>query len=315
MTPSISIIVAVHNAEKTLARCLDSILAQQFHNFEIVCVNDGSKDNSWDVLRKYAEKDQRIRIFTQDNHGVAFTRQKGHDLACGKYIIHIDADDWVDPDFLQILFDTAESSAADITICGLTTHYAEGVIESAFRPNELSPSSVAGALLDGMHGSLCNKLILRKIIVDNDIRFLEGVNCWEDLYLNLRILAIDVIIAYAETTGYHYDKTGSPESITNNWFTVPIKNRLSFIEAVDGFLRPDNRPEFARFVSLFAYDSLFYEKRFCPDYSGSFRKYKKIIAGADLPTYKKGLVLLRIYHIPIPIRILRAFKRKLWNNV
>ena len=97
MTPSISVVLAVYNAEKTLQRCLDSILSQQFRDFEVIAINDGSQDGSMDILKELAARDTRVRVFEQKNRGVAATRQKGHDLAEGKYLIHIDADDWIDP--------------------------------------------------------------------------------------------------------------------------------------------------------------------------------------------------------------------------
>ncbi len=314
MTPSISIIVAVYNAEKTLRRCLDSILSQQLRDFEVIAINDGSSDKSMEILREMAQQDARLRIFEQSNQGVATTRQKGHDLAEGKYLIHIDADDWIDSDYLKILYETAESTSADMTTCGLTFHKKDGIEEAALRPDSLSPSILAGALLRGMHGSLCNKLILRETLTDHEIRFLNGLNCWEDLYVVLRLLAIDIRVAYAETLGYHYDKTGNPDSITNNWFRIPIGDRLFFFDAIEPYIRPENKKEFAQFVSRFAYDSLYCEKQYCPDYSGTFQKYEKLIAGADIPQYKKWLVLLQIHHIPVPFRRLRALKRKIWNK-
>lgn len=93
----ISVIIPIFNAEKTLKRCLDSILNQTFKNFEIICVNDGSQDKSIDILKEYKEKDNRIIIIQQENKGVSSARNAGIKIAKGKYITFIDSDDWIEP--------------------------------------------------------------------------------------------------------------------------------------------------------------------------------------------------------------------------
>ena len=93
--PQISIIIPVYNAEKTLRRCLDSILRQEYRDYEIIIINDGSKDRSEDVVLEYYKKTDRIRYFIKPNSGVADTRNYGLNVALGDYIVFVDADDYV----------------------------------------------------------------------------------------------------------------------------------------------------------------------------------------------------------------------------
>ena len=114
--PEISIIVAVYNAEKTLKRCVDSLLAQTFAHFEVLLIDDGSTDNSGALCDHYAARDARCRVMHQSNGGVASVRQKGIEEASGRYSIHVDADDWADPTMLANLYTEAERGNADIVL-------------------------------------------------------------------------------------------------------------------------------------------------------------------------------------------------------
>ena len=98
--PEISVIMPVYNVEKYLRECLDSLLAQTFTDFEAICVNDGSTDGSPAILEEYAAKDNRIKIIDQPNSGAAKSRNNGMTIACGKYWMFLDSDDWFMPDML-----------------------------------------------------------------------------------------------------------------------------------------------------------------------------------------------------------------------
>ena len=116
MTPLISIVIPVYNAEKYLAECLDSVCRQTLTDIEILCVNDGSADSSPVILRQYAEKDKRIRIMDQPNKGVSAARNAALPLAVGRYVWFIDADDMIESDSCRLLFEKAEESGADIVL-------------------------------------------------------------------------------------------------------------------------------------------------------------------------------------------------------
>lgn len=102
MKPAISVIVPFYNIEQYVSYCLDSILAQTFRDFELICINDGSKDGTRELLDAYAEKDSRVKVIHQENQGVSAARNNGLQLAAGKYIAFIDGDDAVTPEYLEI---------------------------------------------------------------------------------------------------------------------------------------------------------------------------------------------------------------------
>lgn len=115
--PDISVIVPVYKAEKYMHRCVDSILAQTFTNFEFILVDDGSPDGSGTLCDQYAQKDNRVKVIHKENGGVASARQCGIDNASGIYTIHADPDDWVEPTMLEKLFNKAKETDADMVIC------------------------------------------------------------------------------------------------------------------------------------------------------------------------------------------------------
>ena len=115
----ISVIVAIYNAQKTLPRLIDSLKAQTMPDFEVLLINDGSTDASESICDEVAQSDNRFKAFHKPNEGIGSTRQFGIDHASGEYTIHADADDWVEPDYLELLYHEAISSEADMVICDL----------------------------------------------------------------------------------------------------------------------------------------------------------------------------------------------------
>ena len=112
--PKVSIIVPVYNVEKYLSKCLDSIVNQTLKDIEIICINDGSVDNSQSVLEAYAKKDTRIKVINQENLGLSCARNKGIDIAQGEYIGFVDSDDWIDLEFYEELYNNAINTQSDI---------------------------------------------------------------------------------------------------------------------------------------------------------------------------------------------------------
>ena len=116
MNPSVSVVVPVYNVEMYLKECLDSLINQTFKDIEIICVNDGSTDNSLNILNEYASKDERIKVFSKENSGPGPTRNYGIDNAQGEYLLFVDSDDWLDLDAIKILYETSKSQDLDLLI-------------------------------------------------------------------------------------------------------------------------------------------------------------------------------------------------------
>ena len=119
MEPLISVIIPVYNVEPYLARCLDSIRNNTYRNLEILCVDDGSTDNSLSILRAFAEKDPRIIVITKENGGVSSARNAGLDRMTGEYVTFVDPDDYVHPQYIALLYQTLMASGeANVAFCG-----------------------------------------------------------------------------------------------------------------------------------------------------------------------------------------------------
>ncbi|MFI3241966.1 MAG: glycosyltransferase [Alphaproteobacteria bacterium] len=112
--PKISIIIPIYNVEKYLSRCLKSVIAQSFIDFEAICVNDGSQDNSEEIVKNYAKKDKRIKIITQENLGLSMARNNGIKKAKGEYIYFLDSDDFIHPQLLEICYNYALKHKVDL---------------------------------------------------------------------------------------------------------------------------------------------------------------------------------------------------------
>lgn len=136
--PKISVIIPVYNVEKYLARCLDSVIAQTFSDIEIICINDGSTDNSAEILSEYAKKDKRIKIITQENSGVVAARNNGIASSVGEYIYPLDGDDIIAPMTLEKLYNAMVSGYGDVITSRVVCFGAESGEMILPKPNKLN---------------------------------------------------------------------------------------------------------------------------------------------------------------------------------
>ena len=200
MEKTISIIVPVYNAEKTLARCVRSLMAQTYRNLEILLVNDGSRDQSPAICQRFAQEDGRIRVIDKPNGGVSSARNAGLDAARGDFVMFCDSDDWVEPDWCESMVSLCgpedmvicESDRADLK----TEHDAD--TEDAERRELLHYPILAC--------SLWNKLFLRPAIEQAGLRFDEKLRLGEDFCFVLAYLCqIDGKLRFLYRPLYHYD--------------------------------------------------------------------------------------------------------------
>ena len=212
----ISVIIPVYNNEKYIARCLDSVLAQTYSDWEAVVVNDGSTDNSGAIIRSYAEKDARIRYLEQANQGVSAARNFGIDQAQGGYILFLDSDDWLDNNVLEKLFSVMVADDLDCVSYMFRHIYEDG------RPvNEdgggddiyycLDSPKQAARFFDttARHVFYTSQqhLFRKSIIVQKSLRFALGVRCGEDgLFAHMYSVSIrrGVILAFRGYNYYHH---------------------------------------------------------------------------------------------------------------
>lgn len=116
--PLVSVIMPAYNSEKYIGKSIESVLAQDYQAFELLIIDDGSKDRTKNIAEQYAERDARIRVFSQPNQGVSVARNKGLDVATGKYVAFLDSDDWWDANNLSNMVKTAENTQSGILCAG-----------------------------------------------------------------------------------------------------------------------------------------------------------------------------------------------------
>ncbi len=206
LQPAISVIVPVYNAENFLHKCVDSLLAQSFTDFEILLINDGSFDRSGEICDEYAEKDARIRVYHKKNEGVGATRRFGVEISKGVYSIQVDSDDWVSTDFLCKLYKKAIETDADVVFCDFVYVYSHGNQLKTIEFVDDREEMLCRILIGNVHGSLCNKLIRNALLKKKDI-FIEGVNFMEDMVVCCKILYMSHHLSYVSEGLYFYNKT------------------------------------------------------------------------------------------------------------
>lgn len=171
--PKITVFVPAYNVEDYIERCLDSIVNQTMQDFEIIVVNDGSPDHSEEVILNYQKKEPRLRYFYQENQGLGEARNKGIREAKGKYICFIDSDDYIEPTYLEDLYDAILKEKAEIAYCGMRRVTKENKILEEFMQSE-------DELWSFEQPSACNKLYKTSLFSDYHIYF-PAKTLYEDL--------------------------------------------------------------------------------------------------------------------------------------
>lgn len=219
MKPRISVIVAVYNAEKTLRRCLDGLIAQEFADIEIILVDDGSSDASGSICDEYAAKDLRIRLIHKENEGVAATKQLGLDLATGAYFIYLDSDDYVDRSIYRKLMERAATDNADIVCCDVNRLEASGMRIEPNRISAFDHESFLDGMIDVLPGYMVNRLIRRSLIEKYQVRFPRGMSFGEDKAFLVDLLSKSLnageilTISHIPEALYYYDIVSNPGSL------------------------------------------------------------------------------------------------------
>lgn len=182
MIPIVSIIVPVFNSEKYIEKCLKSLLAQTYKDLEILVIDDGSKDNSSDVVRQLQLDDQRIKLICQENQGVSSARNKGIEMSKGQYIVFVDSDDYVESNYVETLLDLYEEERGDVAISNyVINHDVIDVQDQDVVEKFDSKTAIINMLLANKFDScVCCKLISAELAKSNLFR--KDLVIAEDLY-------------------------------------------------------------------------------------------------------------------------------------
>lgn len=263
MNEKISVIVPAYNTGNWLNRCLDSLLNQTYENLEVIAVNDGSTDDTRQVLDAYAREHPRVKVIHKENGGVTSARLRGIAEADGDWIGFMDGDDEIEPDMYAHLLANAQSNRADISHCGHQVLFPDGRIVYVHNSGtKKQQDHLAGLrdLLDGgmVESSLCTKLFRRTLF--------EGLPQWmdpsiknnEDLLMNYYLFAKAETAVYEDFCPYHYilrAGSASYNQFHEHSLFDPIRVRQKILASCEPALQEDARAALMR-NCLFAYGQL-----------------------------------------------------------
>lgn len=238
----ISIVVPVYKSEKTLAGCLDSLLAQTYSDIEVVCVIDGSPDSCGEICDAYAQKDARVKSIKRENGGVSSARNRGIEEACGEYLMFVDSDDTVTPDYCEKMWKAHAETGADLVICGFHHWYVgRDVPKSPSNPGVYDTNSYGEEFLklyqEGFLNMPWNKLFKKEYAG----RFDTSLSLGEDLLFNMDYLEKCGKIAVISDTLLNYiqEEKGNTLSTKKRDNKLEIASRVcegvqSYYEKISG---------------------------------------------------------------------------------
>ena len=213
MNPKVSIIIPIYNAEKHLRRCVDSVLKQDFEDFELILMNDGSRDSSGMICDTYAEKDERVRVVHKENSGVSDTRNQAMTLARGEYLQFLDSDDWITPDATGLLVRMAKEHDCEMVIADFYRVIGERlspkgkIREDGILSREDFAMEMMENPADFYYGVLWNKLYRRDIIEKNNLCMDKDISWCEDFIFNMEYIRHVKQVYALHVPMYYYVKT------------------------------------------------------------------------------------------------------------
>lgn len=241
----ISIIIPAYNADKTIDKCLNSILKQSYQNIEIIIVNDGSTDDTYSICCKYAERYSNLIVIDMKNEGVSKARNTGLMRACGDWILFLDADDYVDSNFCNVIYD---ANNADLIICSYADVYDKKIVKNTYRKAGYSNSINGVGELIGVSNLayVWGKFYKKEIIDKHFVSFNESLDYGED---NIFVLT--------------YCKYISSCFVTKNkfyFFTHKQEGSLSkqYVDNIDEFIKLFNNAQSELYERYPSYKTIYY---------------------------------------------------------
>lgn len=230
-----SVIIPVYNVEEYLEECLESIVNQSFKDFEVICVNDGSTDNSLEILQKYAEKDKRFKVLNQENQGQGVARNNALKIANGEYILFVDPDDFVEFDMLEVLKERLDVQNVDVAFFDYQI-FGENTKTKIVRFMDEMKNTLNLNINDNFIFNwqelvkdnfrytammVWNKVYSNKFLKENHIQFAPNKNA-EDHIFSIGATLLADKISYIKKTLYHYRKRpdSSDNKVSENNFCI-----------------------------------------------------------------------------------------------
>ena len=245
MVDMISVIVPVYNVSDELPRCLDSILEQTYPHIEIIAVDDGSPDNSGEILDRYAKEHPNIRVIHKENGGVTSARLRGVAEASGDWIGFVDGDDEIEPDMYARLLNNAIMHNADISHCGYQMCFDDGRVHYFHNTGTTEVHNRKQAIQELLSGQriepgLCNKLFAKKLF--QDLKMDTSIKINEDLLMNYYLFASAESAVFEDWCPYHYivrATSASRAKMNDHKIYDPIRVKEIIRKSADGELYED----------------------------------------------------------------------------
>lgn len=251
--PKISIIVPIYKIERYLRQCIDSILAQTFTDFELLLIDDGSPDGCPAICDEYTKKDARIRVFHKPNGGLTSARNYGLDNAKGDWIMHIDGDDWIEPTYIEELYDTAIKNDADIAICGFRFAYEDGsfVIEHPTVWDDNRSTSL-NRYIASVWTTAWGSIHKSSLYHNNGVRSPKNITYCEDFHLMARICYFADKVVSIDRPLYNYRQQSS--SIMHSLNDKTWRDELTSYKEIIDFFR--NKGELEKYIKTMSWRTL-----------------------------------------------------------
>ena len=243
MSPTVSIIIPVYNAEKTIGRCIDSILNQEYTDFELLLVDDGSTDGSGAICDAYADRDGRIQVFHQANAGVSASRNLALDRARGDYLQFLDSDDWITTDATSSLVRAMEGGPCDMVVSDFYRVVGDRVSQKGDIEEDgiLTREEYAAHMMenpaDFYYGVLWNKLYRRSIVEEHHLRMDPEISWCEDFMFNLEYIRYAEFFRAIQIPIYYYVKTKGSLASQGMSISKTVKMKLTVFEDYHKFFK------------------------------------------------------------------------------
>ena len=291
----ISILLPVFNSQQYLSSCINSILEQSYGDFELVIVDDGSVDESGQIIKEFASKDSRIKSFYKENEGsISKTRNFLLEKVTGEYFVFIDSDDVIEKDFLKILLETMNKTQSDIVACGFKLVNMPVLIKKGYGKKSVDSSKALEEMLfSGRFYAVWNKLI--KSEKTKNIRFDESLNYGEDLIYFFNLLKSDLKFTFIDNPLYFYRI--HPNSLSTSSLG---DSKKVFLEKLIELSRDDYYSDIEEIIKVWIYATASfyrYKTRFKRKEYAEYRSYLKEIVEEYKPYFKKsqkGKVIFKI---------------------
>ena len=243
MRPMVSIIVPIYNAEQYLRRCVDSILNQEYTDYELLLVNDGSTDASGDICEEYRDRDPRVIVIQKENTGVSDSRNRALDRARGKYLQFLDSDDWITPDATRLFVRAAEEYGCDMVISDFYRVVGERLSPKGDIEEEgvLTREEFAAHMMenpaDFYYGVLWNKLYRRDIVEEHKLRMDTDISWCEDFMFNLEYIRYAKVFYALHAPIYYYVKRKGSLASQGINISKTVKMKLNVFEYYNNFYK------------------------------------------------------------------------------